>query len=88
MLADEPTSNLDMTGIRCLEELLIGFDGGLLIVSHDRALLRNVCNKVLEKTAGNAGFTAAGIRTTLNRRSLKKRRTRSGMSSIPRSATA
>ena len=52
LLADEPTTNLDIPGIRCLETLVEGYAGGLIIVSHDRMLLEKVCNKVLEIERG------------------------------------
>ena len=48
LLADEPTTNLDIAAIHYLQTLLCEFRGGLMIVSHDRALLGLVCNKVLE----------------------------------------
>lgn len=48
LIADEPTSNLDITGIKLLEAELVRFKGAVLIVSHDRELLDKVCNKILE----------------------------------------
>lgn len=48
MILDEPTSNLDIDAIKLLEEKLLAFDGTLIIVSHDRALLDNVCTRVIE----------------------------------------
>lgn len=52
LLADEPTTHLDIDGIAYLETLLMGFRGVLLLVSHDRALLSRVCNKVLSVSRG------------------------------------
>lgn len=52
LFADEPTCNLDMKGIRLLEEKLKAFRGGMLIVSHDRALMDNICNKILQVENG------------------------------------
>lgn len=48
MILDEPTSNLDIFAIRLFEEKLLAFDGTLIIVSHDRALLDKVCTRVIE----------------------------------------
>lgn len=48
LLADEPTSNLDLEGIDMLVENLLQYDGALMIVSHDRDLLDKVCNRILE----------------------------------------
>ena len=63
LLADEPTTNLDIAGIAQVEMLLGRFRGGLMLVSHDRALLSAVCNKVLELGGGactlyNCGYDA------------------------------
>lgn len=52
LLADEPTSNLDLKGIGLLERRLIGFKGAVVLISHDRALLDKVCNKIWEIETG------------------------------------
>ena len=52
LLADEPTCNLDIDAIRSLEARLRGFNGALLLVSHDRALLQAVCDKVFDIKTG------------------------------------
>lgn len=48
IFADEPTSNLDIDGIRLLEERLNEYKGTLIIISHDRDLLDKLCNKIIE----------------------------------------
>lgn len=52
LIVDEPTSNMDMEASRVIEEELLGFDGALLIVSHDRELLDKLCTSVLEVSDG------------------------------------
>ena len=42
LVLDEPTNDLDAETLELLEELLVGYDGTLLLVSHDRAFLDNV----------------------------------------------
>ena len=42
LVLDEPTNDLDMETLELLEEILLKFDGTLLLVSHDRAFLDNV----------------------------------------------
>jgi ATPase subunit of ABC transporter with duplicated ATPase domains len=42
LVLDEPTNHLDLTAIEELEEALAGFDGTLLLVSHDRRMLEKV----------------------------------------------
>lgn len=44
LLLDEPTNHLDLTTRDALAMALNGFDGAMLLVSHDRALLRSTCD--------------------------------------------
>ena len=46
LLADEPTTDLDQEGQGVLRKKLAGFNGALLLVSHDRALLRQICTRI------------------------------------------
>jgi ATPase subunit of ABC transporter with duplicated ATPase domains len=48
LLLDEPTNDLDGDGLAALESFLQGRDGGLVVVSHDRAFLERVATAVLE----------------------------------------
>ena len=48
LLLDEPTNHLDLETIRWLEGHLLEHRGGLLVVSHDRAFLDNVCPITME----------------------------------------
>jgi macrolide transport system ATP-binding/permease protein len=61
LLADEPTTNLDIDGIEQLEDMLRAFPGALLLISHDRMLLSNVCNKVLDLDGGEFTLYACGF---------------------------
>ncbi|MBU1095131.1 MAG: ATP-binding cassette domain-containing protein [Bacteroidetes bacterium] len=47
LLLDEPTNDLDLPTLRILEEALIGFEGCVVVVSHDRYFLNRVCNGIL-----------------------------------------
>ena len=47
LVLDEPTNDLDMETLELLEELLIEFAGTVLVVSHDRAFLDNVCTNII-----------------------------------------
>ncbi|MGK2903086.1 MAG: ribosomal protection-like ABC-F family protein [Mycobacterium sp.] len=42
LVLDEPTNHLDLAAIEQLEEALQGYDGALLLVTHDRRMLQNV----------------------------------------------
>jgi macrolide transport system ATP-binding/permease protein len=48
IFADEPTSNLDLQGIKLIEEEFSEYQGALLIISHDRELLDNLCTQIIE----------------------------------------
>ena len=48
LVLDEPTNHLDLATKEMLLESLSGFDGTMLFVSHDRAFLRALSNRVLE----------------------------------------
>ena len=48
LLLDEPTSNLDISAIRLLEKQILGYNGGIVLISHDRKLLENCCTKILD----------------------------------------
>ncbi len=46
LVLDEPTNDLDVETLELLEELLLNFDGTVLLVSHDRAFMDNVVTSV------------------------------------------
>ena len=46
LVFDEPTNHLDVESIEALEEAIAGFDGTVILVSHDRALLRALVERV------------------------------------------
>ncbi|HEX3346221.1 MAG TPA: ATP-binding cassette domain-containing protein, partial [Polyangiaceae bacterium] len=48
LLLDEPTNHLDLDTIAWLESWLVGYRGALLVVSHDRQFLDNVCPGTME----------------------------------------
>lgn len=48
ILLDEPTNHLDLNSIRWLEGYLSGYDGAVIIVSHDRYFLDRIVTKVVE----------------------------------------
>ncbi len=48
LLMDEPTNHLDIQAVRWLEDFLAGFEGTVLVVSHDRHFLNNVCTHIVD----------------------------------------
>jgi len=61
LLLDEPTNHLDLPTIQWLEEELERFRGGLLTVSHDRAFLTRVSNRVFWLDRGKMHRLDAGF---------------------------
>lgn len=52
ILLDEPTNNLDDSGVILLEDFIDNSPASFLIVSHDRHFLRNTAERIIELTGG------------------------------------
>ena len=48
LLLDEPTNHLDVDAIHWLEDFLMDFPGTVIVVSHDRHFLNNVCTHIVD----------------------------------------
>jgi ATP-binding cassette subfamily F protein uup len=53
LLLDEPTNHLDIEAIAWLEEMLLGFAGSLVFVTHDRTFLRALATRIVEIDRGS-----------------------------------
>jgi ATP-binding cassette subfamily F protein uup len=60
LVMDEPTNDLDIETLDLLEELLLDFEGTLLLVSHDRAFLNNVVTSVIAPLGDGRWEDSAG----------------------------
>jgi ATPase subunit of ABC transporter with duplicated ATPase domains len=76
LLMDEPTNDLDVETIRWLEDFLAGFENTVLVVSHDRHFLDNVCTHVcdidysrIKIFSGNYSFWYQSSQLALRQRS-------------------
>ena len=47
LLLDEPTNDLDLLTLQILEAALMDYDGAAVVVTHDRAFLDRVCDRVI-----------------------------------------
>merc|ERR1719311_1434028 len=54
LLLDEPTNHLDLETVAWLEEYLKGQEAPMVVVSHDREFLDNICTKIVETERGTA----------------------------------
>lgn len=52
LLLDEPTNHLDIPAIQWLEEFLFNFENTVIVVSHDRHFLNNVCTQIADLDFG------------------------------------
>ncbi|MDN2580462.1 ABC-F family ATP-binding cassette domain-containing protein [Aquibium sp. ELW1220] len=52
MLLDEPSNHLDIESLIWLESFLKGFDGALVMTSHDRAFMNRIVSKIIEIDGG------------------------------------
>jgi ATP-binding cassette subfamily F protein uup len=69
LLLDEPTNDLDIDTLQQLEDLLDGWPGSLVVVSHDRYFVDRVCDTVMALLGdGEITHLPGGIEEYLDRR--------------------
>jgi ABC transport system ATP-binding/permease protein len=83
LLLDEPTNDLDVDTLSRLEDLLDGWPGTLIVVSHDRYLVERVCDTVVALLGdGRVTHLPGGIEEYLQRRAAAGRQA-TGLSAPP-----
>jgi len=82
LLLDEPTNHLDITAIRWLEEFLYSFEKTVIVVSHDRHFLNQVCTHMadidfgrIQLYTGNYEFWYESSQLALKQLQEKKKKT-------------
>ncbi|HEY1971257.1 MAG TPA: ABC-F family ATP-binding cassette domain-containing protein [Pseudonocardia sp.] len=84
LLLDEPTNDLDIDTLQRLEDLLDGWPGTLVVVSHDRYLIERACDTVVALLGdGRITHLPGGIEEYLARRAAAARVPLSAASSAP-----
>ena len=68
LLLDEPTNHLDIEAIAWLEEMLLGFAGSLVFVTHDRRFLRVLATRIVEIDRGSVTSWPGDYENYLRRR--------------------
>jgi len=61
LFLDEPTNHLDIPAAEILEEALVGFDGTVLLVSHDRRFLETVTTRIVSVRDGRVDIFPGGF---------------------------
>ncbi len=90
LLLDEPTNHLDADSVAWLRDHLQAFRGGLVVISHDTALLDVVVNKVFHLDADTATLDVynVGWKTYLQQRETDARRRRREHANASRKAAS
>jgi ATP-binding cassette subfamily F protein uup len=68
LLLDEPTNHLDLDAIVWLEQLLVSYAGAVVVVTHDRAFLQRVANRIIELDRGRLTSWPGDYRTFLEKK--------------------
>ena len=90
LLLDEPTNHLDADSIGWLRDYLKSHQGGLVVISHDPALLRSTVNRVLHLDAERATLDVynVGWQAYLDQREADERRRKREWANAERKASA
>jgi len=90
LLLDEPTNHLDADSVAWLRDYLKGYAGGLVVISHDAALLGAVVNKVFHLDANRAELDLynMGWSTYLAQRETDERRRKRERANAEKKAAA
>jgi ABC transport system ATP-binding/permease protein len=67
LLLDEPTNDLDIDTLTELEDMLDGWPGSMVVVSHDRYFLERACDHVLALIGGSLDYLPGGVEQYLQR---------------------
>ena len=73
MLLDEPSNHLDLESLIWLENFLTGYDGALLMTSHDREFMNRIVRKIIEIDGGALTSYAGDYDFYLQQRALAEK---------------
>jgi ATP-binding cassette subfamily F protein 3 len=71
LLLDEPTNHMDLPSIKWLETYLMGFEGAIVIVSHDRYFLDKIVNRTVESRKGKLNVYAGNYSFYVEEKALR-----------------
>lgn len=70
LVLDEPTNHLDIKSVEWLEDYLKGFNGTVLIVSHDRMFINNIATAVMDLRGGKLSYYQGNYQSYLVQREI------------------
>jgi ATPase subunit of ABC transporter with duplicated ATPase domains len=73
MLLDEPSNHLDLESLIWLEQFLKGYDGALLMTSHDREFMDRIVTKIVEIDGGTLTTYGGGYEFYVEQRALSEK---------------
>jgi ATPase subunit of ABC transporter with duplicated ATPase domains len=73
MLLDEPSNHLDIESLIWLEQFLKGYEGALLMTSHDREFMNRIVEKIIEIDAGALTIYSGNYEFYEEQRALKQK---------------
>jgi len=74
LLLDEPDNHLDLAGKNLLEQFIHRYDGAVIIVSHDRYLLDEVANGIMELAGGKLDYFPGNYSAYVTEKELRQLR--------------
>ncbi len=72
LMLDEPTNHLDLPSIEWVEDYLCNYEGAVIVVSHDREFLDNVCESIAEVAQQKINVYAGNYSFYLEEKALRK----------------
>lgn len=72
LLLDEPTNHLDIDAIKWLEKTLTTYPKAVVFITHDRAMMQNIANYIIELDRGQLHTYQCDYETYLNRKSKRE----------------
>jgi ATP-binding cassette subfamily F protein 3 len=86
LLMDEPTNHLDIESCRVLESGLKRFEGALVLITHDRRLMNEICTGILEVSGGSAEYYPGNYDEYRDKKQLMEQAVGIGNAETPKAA--